>query len=229
MTAYHGESYQPRQHHRTVKTNKSKNGEQSTSSNKSSFLPAMHAFEAEESYRNRFSHEQTSLKYIPAMQHSVIPTTQGGEDEEDHDTLPSAFKSRSIPIQKSGIKRTPSELKLREDQELADYRDYVMFRRIVDRLSKQQQEIQDHRLRKENDMCLAHVIGIRNGSEDNDTTTTTTHHHHESSSAIYKRYILSDLAPPRHAAPLQPPSFATALHPNLQQQQEEDEMFELEL
>jgi hypothetical protein len=73
-------------------------------------------------------------------------------------------RSRSIPIHKGSSKIKDVDLKLREEEALADLRDYVMFRRIVDRIAHQ--NIQDSRLRRENDMCLAHVIGIRNGSED---------------------------------------------------------------
>lgn len=64
------------------------------------------------------------------------------------------------------MKRTPSELKLREDEEVADLRDYLMFCRIVDGITRKQQETRDLRFRKVNDMCLAHIIGTRNASED---------------------------------------------------------------
>lgn len=189
----------------------------------------MHAFQDEEIYRNSLLHER-QLDYIAAMQqqHSralLPPALSHGDDQDEEDHHHHAtFKSRSIPIHnnKSGMKRTPSEVKLREDQELADYRDYVMFRRIVDRLSKQQEEIKDHRLRMENDMCLAHVIGIRNGSEDG---SHSDHHHHDQQQQQNSRYILSNLAQQQQQQ--QAPSFAAALFPNLQQ--DEDEIFELEL
>jgi hypothetical protein len=85
-------------------------------------------------------------------------------ESSDKENPPSPkFKSRSIPIT-NGMKRTPSELQLREDEELADFRDYVMFSRIVERIS--QQQTQDYRLRQQNDQCLAHVIGTRNGTQD---------------------------------------------------------------
>ena len=74
-------------------------------------------------------------------------------------------KTQSIPII-NRMKRTPSELQLREDEELADYRDYIMFSRIVDRMSRSQKEIMSRHLRHENDQCLAHVIGTRNGCAD---------------------------------------------------------------
>jgi hypothetical protein len=64
------------------------------------------------------------------------------------------------------MKRTPSELQLREDEELADFRDYVMFTRIVGRLARQQGETKDYKLRQANDMCLAHIISTRNSSQE---------------------------------------------------------------
>jgi len=73
--------------------------------------------------------------------------------------------SESIPIL-NRMKRSPSELQLREDEELADYRDYVMFSRIVDRMSRSQKDMVSRQLRVENDQCLAHVICVRNGYAD---------------------------------------------------------------
>lgn len=64
------------------------------------------------------------------------------------------------------MKRTPSEVQLHEDEEVADFRDYIMFARIVGRLARQQNEAKDYRFRVENDMCLAHIISTRNGSAD---------------------------------------------------------------
>jgi hypothetical protein len=75
-------------------------------------------------------------------------------------------KSQSIPIQ-SGVRRTSSELQLCEEQDLADFRDYVMFTRIVDGICKTQQETEDYKLKQENDLCLAHIIGTRNDSDAN--------------------------------------------------------------
>lgn len=108
-----------------------------------------------------------------------------------------APRSSSIPINCNSPKSKCLDLKLREEEALADLRDYVMFRRIVDRLSHQ--DIQDFRLRRENDMCLAHVIGIRNGSEDQ----------------VHQNYYISD--------------FATPTRPKLEDPGREDGIFELEL
>ena len=84
------------------------------------------------------------------------------------------LKSRSIPIT-NGMKRTPSEVQLLEDEEVAEFRDYVMFSRIADRIARQQNETKDFRLRQQNDMCLAHLIGVRNGSQDSDIVLRETH------------------------------------------------------
>lgn len=72
---------------------------------------------------------------------------------------PYRVRSKSIPIQ--NLQRTPSELRLHEDEELADYRDYVMFTRIVDGMVRSQEQTSNKFLRRENDRCLAHVIGTR--------------------------------------------------------------------
>jgi hypothetical protein len=48
---------------------------------------------------------------------------------------------------------------------MADFRDYVMFNRIVEGISKKQQDTQEPRFRQMNDMSLAHIVGARNASE----------------------------------------------------------------
>jgi len=84
-------------------------------------------------------------------------------NEEDLQGCSPLVKSHSIPI-RNRMKRTPSELQLKEDEELADFRDYCMFSRIVDRMSRAQKDMLNRNLRYENDQCLAHVIGTRNGT-----------------------------------------------------------------
>jgi hypothetical protein len=71
-------------------------------------------------------------------------------------------RSRSIPIANS-LKRTASELQLSEEEAMADFRDYVLFSRIVDGISKQAPP-KDFRLRQANDRCLAHIIHERNSA-----------------------------------------------------------------
>lgn len=78
--------------------------------------------------------------------------------------LPQREQSKSVPIQ--GLKRSPSELRLDEDEEHADYRDFVMFARIVDGMIRSQEQTTNESLRGENDRCLAHVIGTRYGPVD---------------------------------------------------------------
>jgi hypothetical protein len=86
--------------------------------------------------------------------------------EDSNDSTLTKAKSQSIPIQ-SGIRRTTSEVQLCEEQEMAEFRDYVMFSRIVDGIYKTQQETKDYKLKRENDLCLAHIIGTRNDSDAN--------------------------------------------------------------
>lgn len=87
---------------------------------------------------------------------------------ENLNTQRSLNKSDSIPIHKNRTKRTPSEVQLHQDEELAEFRDYIMFTRIVDRMSRSQKKIVDHQLRYENHLCIAHVIGTRNGTPEAD-------------------------------------------------------------
>jgi hypothetical protein len=89
--------------------------------------------------------------------------------------------SPSIPIihpregrADGGWKRASSELRLQEEEEIASFRDYVFFTRLVEgiasrrtatRTAPQQQQL-DHSsewLKRQNDLCLAHIIGTRNG------------------------------------------------------------------
>lgn len=73
-------------------------------------------------------------------------------------TMPETLKSQSIPI--SGMHRTASEVQLCEDEALADYRDYVVYSRIVNGISRQQET--NHFFRQENNKCLAHIVSTRN-------------------------------------------------------------------
>ena len=118
-----------------------------------------------------------SLLHARSISHIAAHQMRASQASQTSPTT--VLRSRSIPINSDGIKRTPSELKLHQDEQVADYRDYVMFRRIVDRISQQQEQTQDLRLRRENDLCLAHVIEIRNGSDDKS----------------HQRYMLSDFVP----------------------------------
>jgi hypothetical protein len=106
--------------------------------------------------------EQDSDYYFPSEGHTSCSDRGARRPCEQ---VPKA-KSQSIPIQ-SGIRRTTSELQLCEEQDLADFRDYVMFTRIVDGICKTQQETEDCKLKQENDLCLAHIIGTRNDSDAN--------------------------------------------------------------
>jgi hypothetical protein len=102
--------------------------------------------------------------YFPSE--GVTSCSDRGARRPCENSSPNKAKSQSIPIQ-SGIRRTSSELQLCEEQDLADFRDYVMFTRIVDGIYKTQQETKDYKLKQENDLCLAHIIGTRNDSDAN--------------------------------------------------------------
>ncbi|CAB9523301.1 expressed unknown protein [Seminavis robusta] len=84
----------------------------------------------------------------------------------DLPTMPDAVKSQSIPI--SGVHRTASEVQLCEDEALADYRDFVVYSRIVNGISRQQDQrpSRDLYLRQENDRCLSHIMSTRNGKNE---------------------------------------------------------------
>ena len=108
------------------------------------------------------------------------------------DTTIHTARSPSIPIHHSRLKRTNSELRLEQEEELADFRDYVFFSRLVQGISQHHHTTHDHCLSKscstdrgggyhpqkqqepsewlleQNDRCLAHIIGTRNGSLDDD-------------------------------------------------------------
>ena len=73
--------------------------------------------------------------------------------------MPQTLKSQSIPI--SGMHRTASEVQLCEDEALADYRDYIVYSRIVNGICRQQETNHNRYFRKENDKCLAHIMSTR--------------------------------------------------------------------
>lgn len=73
------------------------------------------------------------------------------------------------------MQRTASELKLADDEAVADFQDYVFFSRLLSGIAKKQQEesVSDKFL-QESDECLAHIIGTRNESLDNLRDATAT-------------------------------------------------------
>jgi hypothetical protein len=89
-----------------------------------------------------------------------------------------AKRTKSIPITNHSFRKSSSSLQQQqssEDQDMADYRDFIVFSRIVDGISRQQEDIKDFWLRRENDLCLAHIIRTRNGMADHfqDVSYTT--------------------------------------------------------
>ena len=136
-------------------------------------------------------------------------------EEETEGHSPPLVKTQGIPIRSSSMKRTPSELQLKEEEELADYRDYVMFSRIVDRMSRSQRETMSRHLRYENDQCLAHVIKTRNSGVETSTRPPSFPFLDPS------RVTLSDMDNLVE-------QFAVAMEDD-EQEEEEDVMFDLEL
>lgn len=155
----------------------------------------------------RETHESKAVPFLVGHQYALSSTfkvsSERGHASREDSGSSSVIKSQSIPIE-SSMKRTPSELKLLEDEEVADIRDYVMFSRIFDRISRQQRETKDYHLRHVNDMCLSHLICVRTGSCDlpNPTSeaanpslmdTKSTHHHDIPNFADVKSIFSSDL------------------------------------
>ena len=107
-----------------------------------------------------------SMEYArcrPSQQpYSFSYSIKPGSSEQEGD----AIRSRSIPICKTALRRTASELKLTEDEATADFQDYVFFSRLLTGITKQQQESVSDAFLQESDECLAHIIGTRNGSLD---------------------------------------------------------------
>jgi hypothetical protein len=77
-------------------------------------------------------------------------------------------RSPSIPIASGPPTRTPSEIRQEHEQAMADYRDYAMYSRIVDGITKTLATTRDCRWRHANDVSLQHVYAVRH---DNDNAT----------------------------------------------------------
>jgi hypothetical protein len=75
-------------------------------------------------------------------------------------TMASPQQSPSIPISVNGMRRTPSELQLCIDEEIADYRDYLFYHRLVQGITKQC-TCQNPFFGYQNQICLAHIEKTR--------------------------------------------------------------------
>jgi hypothetical protein len=124
-------------------------------------------------------------------------------------------KSRSIPIT-NGMHRTPSEIQLCEDEALADYRDYCMFVRIVDGISRRQSTNQDLDLIYEYDACLANIRRTRSQPPEES----------QSLEARHELLLQKFMFPPN---PLSPNAFHTNLPGNDNMILDEDEIFVIDL
>mmetsp|Transcript_28433 Transcript_28433/g.78091 ORF Transcript_28433/g.78091 Transcript_28433/m.78091 type:complete len:241 (-) Transcript_28433:314-1036(-) len=98
-------------------------------------------------------------------------------------SIPIVTKGRAASASAGYSKRTSSEeLRVQEEEELADFRDYVFFTRLVEGISKRKELHQNAPSRKhatlqhQNDLCLARIIGTRNGSLDSYTRNSVFPH-----------------------------------------------------
>jgi hypothetical protein len=71
----------------------------------------------------------------------------------------SSSPSKAIPIKGSSMKPTHSEIQLMESEALAEHRDYCMYRRIVDGMSRQNSN--SYNASWTSDECLANIIRTR--------------------------------------------------------------------
>jgi len=68
---------------------------------------------------------------------------------DNHDGLPMALpeprqvSTQTIPLPRSHIRKTQSELQLCEDMELAEYRELSMFYRVVNGIRQRQKRVED--------------------------------------------------------------------------------------
>jgi hypothetical protein len=131
----------------------------------SKHIPSTHQEVATMTMMPRFPQLEVFQSKHP--QRTVTPTNQekdhghGIQSVESSEDLSPETRSKSIPITRR-LKRTVSEIQLDEEEALADFRDYAMFTRIVEGISKAQQQTRDCRWRHANDVSLQHVFKARN-------------------------------------------------------------------
>jgi hypothetical protein len=118
----------------------------------------LHSFAAAAAQQHHHHHNQFIMSYESPAEGIDHGHHHHEGVEED------LVKSRNIPIQQHHMKRTASEVKLCEDEEMADFRDYVFFSRVIDGIARQQRATESSWLRHENNECLAHIIGTRTGT-----------------------------------------------------------------
>ncbi|KAL3938011.1 MAG: hypothetical protein SGBAC_006990 [Bacillariaceae sp.] len=74
------------------------------------------------------------------------------------------MKSSSIPIS-DRLKKTASEIQLFKDEATAERLDYEFYSRVVTGISQTQGESKSWQCRKENQMCLLHIMQTRTNGE----------------------------------------------------------------
>jgi hypothetical protein len=132
-----------------------------------SALPAPIAIDAAEDVYRFYLQQPEPWIVLPRLvrsdhSRSYAPHHLTKPNDDTHDV---SMMSKSIPIP-STITKTNSEVQLCEDERVADYRDYVVFSRIVDHITRQQFASRNLQCRYENDDCLLHIIRTRQGDSD---------------------------------------------------------------
>jgi hypothetical protein len=98
--------------------------------------------------------ESRTIKQVPSerfVSQSYDVSSRTPNSVTIYPPIKSLHPTKSIPIMKA-LRRTASELQLVEDEEMADYRDYCMFTRIVNGINEQQHK---------NTETLNHIIQTR--------------------------------------------------------------------
>ena len=107
---------------------------------------------------NHYARSTRSIKIAQKMSSGgarVVSPDEFSVNKPLHTSSTGTTRSQSIPISSKGMHRTPSEIQLCQDEALADYRDYCMYSRIVDGISRRSSA------NYENDACIANIQRTR--------------------------------------------------------------------
>lgn len=105
--------------------------------------------------------KESNMNSVLRSSNIPIEPQQPAKKKKTSSVFPASFRH--------GSKQRKDQRRSSEAEELADWRDYEMFRRIVDRLTSQQKIYREDRWKKANAQCLAHVYDTRSGVADDDS------------------------------------------------------------
>jgi len=91
--------------------------------------------------------------------------TKSQEAQEQQTGVKRMSSSSSVPIPESCMFRTPSELQLTVDEQVADQRDFAFFARLVNGISERRGSSSSA---IETDRCLTHIIQTRHHQQSHD-------------------------------------------------------------